>query len=229
MKSIRTALSLIKKRVYTSPRPSLNNLDQKLEKYLNFENGFFIEAGANDGYTQSNTYFLEKKRRWSGILVEGIPEIYKKCKKKRPKSVVINCALVSNDFLDSTVTMYYANLMSVVEGALKTEELQNEHIKSGLEVQDLENSYSVIVPARTLESILDEIPDLPNIDFFSLDVEGYELDVLKGLNLTKYRPKYILVEARFFEEVNSFLEDNNYEIIEKLSYHDFLYKTLQAA
>ena len=207
-----------------NPRPSLNDLDRKLEKYLNFDNGFFIEAGANDGYSQSNTYFLENSRNWKGILVEGIPELYEKAKKQRAQSDVYNYALVSNEFSDNSVVMHYAHLMSTVEGALKTKEEQERHITAGVEVQNLEKSYSITVPVRTLESILDDCRDLPEIDFFSLDVEGYELEVLKGLNLSKYRPKYLLVEARFFDEVNAHLVANNYTMIDKLSHHDYLYR-----
>jgi len=218
-------LSSIRKRRQKKLRPALNNLDQKLEKYLDFDKGFFIEAGANDGYTQSNTFFLEKKRKWSGILVEGIPELFEKAKKQRKKSVVYNCALVSREFLEPTVTMHYAHLMSVVDNSLKSVEEQNKHIAAGVDVQNLEKSYSVEVPARTLESILNELPNLPSIDFFSLDVEGYELNVLQGLNLSKYRPRYILVEARFFNEVDSFLKQHNYKMLEKLTVHDFLYST----
>ena len=40
---------------------ALNCLDKKLEKYLNYKNGFYIEIGANDGISKSNTMFLEKK------------------------------------------------------------------------------------------------------------------------------------------------------------------------
>lgn len=208
-----------------SIRPALNDLDQKLEKYLNFDRGFFIEAGANDGYTQSNTYYLEKQRRWKGILVEGIPELYEKASKQRANSVVYCCALVSNLFPGETVQMHYANLMSVVEGSLKTQQEQDAQIKRGVDKQNLGKSYSVTVPARTLESILDEYPSLPEIDFFSLDVEGYELSVLEGLNLARFRPKYILVEARFFEEVNSFLERNGYKIVERMGVYDVLYRS----
>jgi len=55
-----------------------------------------------------------------------------------------------------------------------------------------------------------------------LDVEGYEIDVLKGLNIKKYKPKYILVEARFLDEVNKFLSPY-YDMIDKMTYHDYLY------
>ena len=221
-------LSNIKRRFYKNPRPSLNDLDRKLGKYLNFRGGFFIVVGANDGYSQSNTYFLEKRLGWRGVLIEGMPELYEKCKKERAGSIVYNCALVSKDFLNPSVTMHFAGLMSVVDGALKTEEEQEKHLNTGVDVQHLCGSYSIDVPARTLESILDETQNLPAIDFFSLDVEGYELNVLKGLNLSKYRPKYILVESKFFEEVNAFLEERGYNMIEKLSYHDYLYKTRNA-
>ncbi len=207
----------------TFSRPSLNNLDKKLEKYLNFKNGYFIEVGANDGYSQSNTYYLEKFLGWRGILVEAIPSLYEKCKYLRRNSLVYNYALVSQEFTNSFVEMHYANLMSVVEGALKNSESQKEHLQYGLECQKIADTYTVKVPAIALETILNKIPKVPIIDFLSLDVEGYELNVLMGLNIEKYQPRYILVEARFFDEVHSFLEPL-YDLVEQMSYHDFLYR-----
>lgn len=222
---LRRILLNIKRNFWRYSRPALNDLDRELQKYLNFNNGFFIEVGAYDGYTQSNTYFLEKRRGWNGLLIEGIPNLYKKCKKNRPKSIVKNFALVSNDFSQSSVEMHYADLMSVVEGALKSEVAQKRHIDAGMDLQYFDSSYKVTVPARTLESVLTEISNLPDIDFFSLDVEGYELQVLKGLNLDRYKPRYILVEAKFFEEVNEFLLSYDYQIIGQLTHHDFLYES----
>ncbi len=204
-------------------RLALNNLDTKLEKYLDFENGFFIEAGANDGVTQSNTYYLEKINHWKGVLIEGIPEKYQACKRARKQSLVYNCALVEPSFPNNYIEMHYANLMSAVSDSMKAPHLLKKHIETGLSVQNIKTSYRVLVPARTLESVLDEIKDLPNIDFFSLDVEGYELQVLKGLNIEKYRPTYILVESRFYDEVYDLLKEK-YELIEKLSEHDYLFR-----
>ena len=59
----------------------LNNLDLKLEKYLNYNNGFFIELGANDGISQSNTYYFEKNKNWNGVLIEPILHKYLELKK----------------------------------------------------------------------------------------------------------------------------------------------------
>ena len=205
-------------------RPSLNNIDKKLDKYLNYRDGFFIEVGANDGFNQSNTYYLEKFQGWRGILIEGIPELYQKCVRERPKSKVFNCALVSSDCQEPFVTMRYGNLMSLVKGALKNEEVENNHLERAYKIQKTENitSYEIQVEAKTLTSILDECK-VEKIDFFSLDVEGFELNVLKGLDFNKYRPKYMLIEARFREEIEEYISDL-YSQVDQLSHHDFLYK-----
>ncbi len=215
------------RRVYRSPRPALNDLDRKLSKYLDFRSGFFIEVGANDGYAQSNTYYLEKKLGWRGVLVEAIPELYQRCRKRRARSQVFHCALVADAAAQPTVTVHFANLMSVVDGALRTRQAQQEHITTGLKIQRLPGTYSLEVPTRTLTSILDEVGP-PPIDFFSLDVEGYELPVLQGLDLSRYRPRFLLVEARFLDDVNAHLQPH-YDLIEQMTYHDYLYRAKQAA
>jgi len=213
-----------KKRVFgPDPRPALLDLDRKLSKYLNFRKGFFIEAGANDGYTQSNTYFLERVLGWNGVLVEAIPELYAKCVRTRRRARVFNSALVAPSYCQSTVRMHFADLMSVTDGAMKSADAQDKHIKAGMACQSIRETYSVEVPARTLESILDEARAPAEIDFMSLDVEGYELQVLEGLNIARYRPKFMLVEARFFDEVKSYLM-SRYEVAEKLTHHDYLFR-----
>ena len=100
-----------------------DNLDLKLEKYLNYSNGFFIELGAHDGITQSNTYYYEKKKNWKGILIEPVPKLYKYCKKYRSKKNLFFCnACVSFDFknenvkLISTVTIPANSTLEVLTG-----------------------------------------------------------------------------------------------------------------
>lgn len=194
----------------------------KLDQYINFRGGFYIEVGAHDGFSQSNTYHLEKFMGWTGVLVEGIPELYRQCKRHRPNSKVFNFALVDQTFTQPTVEMHFASLMSVVDGSLKSSDLQQQHLKTGVKHEQLRSSYTVHVPARTLESVLDAVQP-PKIDLFSLDVEGYELSVLRGMNILKYQPRIIVVEARFFNEVNAFLAPY-YDMVEQLWEHDYLYR-----
>ena len=204
-------------------QPAFNELGAELENHFNYSDGFFIEAGANDGYSQSNTYFLERERNWHGILIEGIPSLYEQCKRLRTSSTTYHCALVASNYSESYLTMHYADLMSLVDGAFKHKTVEREHVSKGIRVQHIKNSYTLEVPARTLTSILDEYRDLPEIDFFSLDVEGYEEQVLQGLDLTKYSPKYILVEARFFEPIHKCLRDR-YNLLKKINKFDCLYQ-----
>ena len=156
-------------------------LEKKLDSLFQQKNdGFFIELGANDGLTQSNTVFLERERGWTGILIEPSVRGYKLCKKNRPNSICLNYACVSSEYTEKHILGDFSqnNLMGSVDGnrLKKTQNL-------------------VSVKVKTLESILDHyIVNGKMIDLLSLDTEGYELNILKGLNLNRYRPRYLLIE-----------------------------------
>jgi len=70
---------------------------ENLEKYLKFRNGFFLEVGTFDGVSYSNTFYLEKKLNWKGVLIEPAFENYLSCIKNRKNSIVINALLTSFD------------------------------------------------------------------------------------------------------------------------------------
>jgi hypothetical protein len=74
-----------------------------------------------------------------------------------------------------------------------------------------------------MQSLLVET-DLPHIiDLLSLDVEGSEISVLKGINHSNYRFAFTLVECRNIKIMREYLETKDYEYYEQLSPHDFLF------
>lgn len=203
-----------------TPQPALDGIDRKLAGHLGYRHGVFIEVGANDGYAQSNTYHLEFGLRWRGILIEAIPELSTRCARLRRRSLVLNLAL-SDLTRARLVTMHYANLMSLVEGTLPPPE-QRRHLDAGIAVQHLPGSYQVRVPAIGLGRILGTLRPR-RLDFLSIDFEGHELQVLRGTDLTRFRPRFILVETRQFHEVDRFLAASGYRLAEVITHIDYLY------
>ena len=148
---------------------ALNQLDKKMLEFINYENGFFIECGANDGVDQSNTWYFEKILNWSGILIEPLNIQFRELKKNRSKkNKFFNLALCSSEA---------ENILLMEDNDLAS--------KSIIDSSKTAKSNFESVNSQTLTKVLDEIsaPDL--IDFFSLDVEGFEHQVIKGINFDK--------------------------------------------
>jgi FkbM family methyltransferase len=172
-------------------RPSNFDVQARLGHLLPDGPGVFFEAGANDGYTQSNTYFLERCLGWTGVLVEGIPELAEDCRAERCASEVFSCALVAPEDEGREVTMRYGDVVSLVAGAQGSAEDDERHLAL---YERIAPSYEVEVPGRTLSSVLDEAGS-PEIDLFFLDLEGYELEALRGMDFARHRPAAMVVEA----------------------------------
>ena len=207
---------------------SLNQIDKELSFLLENKEGFYIEIGANDGISQSNSLFFERRKKWRGVLVEPSPITFDLLRSNRsPSNIFFNCACVSFDYKDSFIELNYSNLMSTTIHS-KSDSYRNKvHSESGyLHLAKNEKLEKINVPAFTLEYLLNKSKAPSLIDFFSLDVEGNELEVLKGLSHIKYRFKYLVVETSDFERIRAFLSLKNYKFIRKLSVHDYLFKDL---
>jgi len=173
---------------------------------------FYIEVGAHDGLFQSQTINLEKNG-WSGLLIEANPTLFKKCKGNRnnKSNIFVNSCLVNKDYKEDTITFYsYDDL-----GASgRTEQFfVGENIRG--------NNYTV--KAVLLNDILTE-HNISEIDFFSIDTEGAELDILSSIDFDKFDFKKILVEIHGktaskeeeFKIINEMLEPHGFTPIKKL-------------
>lgn len=200
------------------------NGTELLLKYLNLEKGFFVECGGNDGYHQDPTYYLEKCKKWTGIIVEPL-DVYKDCQKNRSRSVVYNCALVPRTYSEDSVTIIDCNAMSIIKNGVDDYE---DWVKNGEKLQGI-ISEELVVPARTLDSLLEEYfvdHTRRPIDLLVIDVEGYELEVIKGFDISKYRPAFLLIEVldqKRLEYLEALIGPT-YKFLTKISFNDYLFK-----
>lgn len=139
------------------------------------ERGIFLEMGALDGITFSNTLMFEQCLGWNGLLIEANPKSFTKLLENRPCAITIGEAACK---VDDGPTLRMAG---------------NEGVASI--VKDNVKDY-VEVPCRPLSQMLEE-NGIDRINFFSLDVEGAELNVLQTLDWEKVKIDVLLVEADF--------------------------------
>jgi FkbM family methyltransferase len=206
-------------------RPALYQMEEALLRHLDGRPGYFVECGANDGYTQSNTYYLSRYRQWKGLLIEPIPMLYELCRSFRPESTVVNCALGAVDGCRST--MVYSDLMSTTIGARSSTEADLAFASQNAAFVAREGCFQVEVPVRTLSSILDDV-GVNHVDLFVLDVEGFELQVLSGIDFDRHHISYVLVESNDPAAVTQRLAPH-FEFVTSLSHHDMLFRHIAVA
>ena len=204
----------------------LGDLDKKLISVIGDHQGFFVELGANDGISQSNTKHLEMFHGWRGVLIEPYPGNYRKLSRTRSSSShFVNAACVSFEFPKDEMELTYSDLMTVpMEGASDVAD-RKRHAESGKKwLRGHETVKTFLARARTLTAILDEANAPKVIDLLSLDVEGGEIEVLNGVAYATYRFKWILVESRDEKRIVEYLEAQGYSLHSKLTGHDFLFR-----
>lgn len=213
-----------------TPKPQkqyfgLNNLDEKLEKYLNYDDGFFVELGANNGVHQSNTLYYEKFRNWTGVLIEPTLHNFLQCKANRSRKTRVFCnACTSFDYKDKFVEIIYSNLMSISKGLESDISDPDAHAKEGRQfLHPLEENISFGAVAKPLNSILRDANAPTLIDFLSLDVEGAEIEVLKGVNHDEFKFKYMCIECRNIDKLTEYLASKGYRLVEKLTHWDYVF------
>ena len=195
-------------------------VDQILRDYFkDYEyKGVFFDVGAYEPINISNSYHFEKNE-WDVYCFEANTNLIPGLKEYRKN--VFNYA-ISNKNLDSVE-------FNVVHGswgggsytagisAINLDPLYMERFSSG--IRSIEK---IIVPQRTLNTLIEEQIQIDHIDILQIDVEGGELDVLKGLDLQKYKPKVILIEDIFENKIlNEYIKNFDYKLHKQILYNKF--------
>lgn len=170
------------------------------------EHGIFVEAGAYDGINLSNTFALEQCG-WNGLLVEPNPVNAAACRSNRPLSLVEHYALGD---MASNGEVEFTAATSENDSPLSFVKADEKHLKRCIEAGCVLTKYRV--PIAPLDFLLEKHA-IESVDFFSLDVEGMELDVLRGFSILKYKPRLIMVEKQYDmrdDAVKGYLEAAGY-------------------
>lgn len=173
--------------------------------------GYFLEIGGGNGITHSNTYILEKRYNWSGIIIEANPLQCKKISKIRKASVINVCA----DSMERSVSfLNNGDLGGIVD--VDTDNVPEKRVA----LMRWRYKNIVQIPALSVNKILSQINAPTEIHYMSLDIEGAELRVLQGIDFNKYRIYSITVE-RPTKSVHDLLVKNGYLIIKQKMFDGF--------
>jgi FkbM family methyltransferase len=186
-----------------------------LKYYNNKRNGYFVEVGASDGISLSNTYLLEKDFDWKGICVEALPTKFKQLCKNRPTAVCVENAVFSQSGL--TVKFDIANSFDMLSGI-------SSYISERWITDVKQNCTIIDVTTISLTDLLKNANAPAFIDYLSLDTEGSEFEILKTHDFSKYKFGLIDVEHNYIEptrtNIKKLLTTNGYTYIGENKFDD---------
>ncbi|XP_059482931.1 protein Star-like [Neocloeon triangulifer] len=178
----------------------------------NKTNGYFVECGAYDGETYSNTLGLEKNFNWTGLLIEGAPKnIDVMLKKKRRAWIAPTCLSTKRKSMTVTFNdnINGGKIVDAVNGSIPQS-------KEGVNVDVF------CVPFNTYMKVL----DIKHIDYFSLDVEGHEYEILQTIDFKKVKIDVMVVEhflaGNKSDGILRIMKENGFSLVKKMKL-DFIF------
>jgi len=194
----------------------MSQLGQDVQVLKRYQTGFFVDIGAHDGISLSNTYLLEQ-HGWKGICVEPIPEIYERLCKHRT-AICCNEAMYHTSNLEVTFDVAKETMLSGI----------SEYIDHHKETVD-KNKTTIKVRTISMNDLLEKHNAPSFIEYLSLDTEGSEYEILKTVDFQKYSFGWIDVEHNFVEPrrsmIRELLTSNGYEFVKQNEWDDCYCKT----
>jgi len=162
--------------------------------------GYFVEVGANEPRTRSQTWHLEQAG-WTGVLIEPQPALAAELRAQRTAKVfAVACSSPEN--AGRVMPLHVAGPLSA---------LNRERMAPGAAPETI-----IEVPVKTLDSVLEEAGAAPGFDFLSIDVEGHELEVLRGFDIERWHPRLILLEDHVADlSKHRYLTSYGYRIVRR--------------
>ena len=169
-------------------------LDSTIFKGL--RNGIFMDIGAHDGVSLNNTLFFEETRGWSGINVEPICSVYDKLCTRRPNCINVNVACTDYDYSSADFVLNLRNT-EMLSGLAKDFDPRH-HARVLRENKQNGGGETLLIKVltRTVSSICSE-HSITHINYLSIDVEGAEFSVIRGIDFSLLFIDVIAFEANY--------------------------------
>ena len=164
--------------------------------------GFFVEFGATDGKTLSNTWFLEKYFGWTGILAEPARVWKDNLLKERDCSIDLRCVYKQSGELVTFSETSVGELSTI-----------SKFSESDMHASSRRKSLDYFVETVTLHDLLLQHRAPKFIDFLSIDTEGSEFEILENFDFSKFDFGLICIEHNFTPQralTRALLQDNGY-------------------
>ena len=179
----------------------------------NKKNGVFVDIGAHDGISFSNTYFFETELNWKGICFEPLSKPFQKLSRVRPGSICLNACVspVAGEF--EFINVQAKTEVEMLSGLLNSYDPRHlERLKR--EVAQAGGSYNIIkVPSVRFNDIMN-MHNVNHINLLSMDTEGNELEILKSIDFEAINIDIILVENNYqMPDTRLFLESKGFTYI----------------
>lgn len=198
-------------------------LDQQVFKGK--KRGIFVDIGAYDGITSSNSYFFEKYRNWSGLCIEPTPDAYEKLKKNRRAKTINGCIWKKTGPALFLKVMYPNGIAHELSGLVESYDTRS--FKTLKEYWMREHQYiveEIMVPCFSFNDLCSQ-EGYTTIDYLSIDTEGSELAILQSIDFNTFSIKIIGVENNYNEPaIKEFLATKNYRFITRIGVDDFYCK-----
>lgn len=158
----------------------------------------FIDIGANDGFTASNS-FLFSLMGARGICLEPVPDIFKRLRALHRFNGMVSCLNygISDQDLDTEIVA--SGLLSYLPAT------QDQKLMTHLNDAYDKSRKKIRIQLISFATLANRVKIAPETDLLSIDVEGHELQVLQSIDFDTYRFRLIIVETHACNQAGDFL------------------------
>lgn len=182
--------------------------------FCGLEGGVFVDIGAHDGITFSNSWFFEKNRNWRGVCVEPNPAVFRRLAATRACRVLQCCVADAPGVVEFLKIAGYSEMLS---GIAKQHDAEHK----GRIAEEMKthggSSEMIAIEARTFASIAEEC-GYSEVTYLSIDTEGGEMDILKSIDFGRTRIHALTVECnrKNSDQMHTLMHMKGYELIKSI-------------